>query len=117
MHAATRANVRTAEAARAGGQAKALRVAFSGGAVMGLAVASLGLAGIGLVMRLWLGLATDDAGWRAYSEIDRKSTRLNSSHGYISYAVFCLKKKKKNNTSRHTRRRNSRHACRYDHYA
>src|SRR5687768_17704110 len=26
-------------------------------------------------------------------EIDRKSTRLNSSHGYISYAVFCLKKK------------------------
>src|SRR2546422_7403769 len=27
--------------------------------------------------------------------IDRKSTRLNSSHGYISYAVFCLKKKNK----------------------
>src|SRR2546422_6132740 len=27
-------------------------------------------------------------------ERDRKSTRLNSSHGYISYAVFCLKKKK-----------------------
>src|SRR2546422_8136534 len=30
-------------------------------------------------------------------EGDRKSTRLNSSHGYISYAVFCLKKKKKKN--------------------
>src|SRR2546422_5330785 len=30
-----------------------------------------------------------------FQEIDRKSTRLNSSHGYISYAVFCLKKKKK----------------------
>src|SRR3989449_8628450 len=30
---------------------------------------------------------------------DRKSTRLNSSHGYISYAVFCLKKKKKKNTN------------------
>src|SRR2546422_7611108 len=30
-------------------------------------------------------------------DLDRKSTRLNSSHGYISYAVFCLKKK----TSRH----------------
>src|SRR3989449_1754986 len=30
------------------------------------------------------------------AQIDRKSTRLNSSHGYISYAVFCLKKKKKN---------------------
>src|SRR5687768_18202919 len=31
---------------------------------------------------------------------DRKSTRLNSSHGYISYAVFCLKKKTKNITHR-----------------
>src|SRR2546422_3053131 len=31
--------------------------------------------------------------FRAVS-LDRKSTRLNSSHGYISYAVFCLKKKK-----------------------
>src|SRR2546422_6183511 len=32
---------------------------------------------------------------RASPSRDRKSTRLNSSHGYISYAVFCLKKKKK----------------------
>src|SRR5687768_6547116 len=37
--------------------------------------------------------------WRVLSRLwrhfeDRKSTRLNSSHGYISYAVFCLKKKK-----------------------
>src|SRR5205809_2689129 len=32
---------------------------------------------------------------------DRKSTRLNSSHGYISYAVFCLKKKKKKKRNRH----------------
>src|SRR2546422_3379534 len=31
----------------------------------------------------------------AFFAVDRKSTRLNSSHGYISYAVFCLKKKKK----------------------
>src|SRR2546429_1219135 len=31
---------------------------------------------------------------------DRKSTRLNSSHGYISYAVFCLKKKKNHSSSR-----------------
>src|SRR2546429_59788 len=30
-----------------------------------------------------------------FTQQDRKSTRLNSSHGYISYAVFCLKKKKK----------------------
>src|SRR5205809_4340752 len=33
-------------------------------------------------------------GYYARSVRDRKSTRLNSSHGYISYAVFCLKKKK-----------------------
>src|SRR5438445_10805965 len=33
--------------------------------------------------------------WPSGSEIDRKSTRLNSSHANISYAVFCLKKKKK----------------------
>src|SRR2546422_7075751 len=32
--------------------------------------------------------------WFLVGELDRKSTRLNSSHGYISYAVFCLKKKK-----------------------
>src|SRR2546422_3461601 len=35
------------------------------------------------------------AGASAAAMGDRKSTRLNSSHGYISYAVFCLKKKKK----------------------
>src|SRR2546429_3794667 len=34
---------------------------------------------------------------------DRKSTRLNSSHGYISYAVFCLKKKNASASSRKTR--------------
>src|SRR2546430_15260296 len=32
---------------------------------------------------------------------DRKSTRLNSSHSQISYAVFCLKKKKKNKNTQH----------------
>src|SRR2546422_5880305 len=32
---------------------------------------------------------------RRHRAADRKSTRLNSSHGYISYAVFCLKKKKR----------------------
>src|SRR2546429_6014163 len=32
---------------------------------------------------------------------DRKSTRLNSSHGYISYAVFCLKKKEKTRNCTH----------------
>src|SRR2546429_2455182 len=37
--------------------------------------------------------------WRLRTT-DRKSTRLNSSHGYISYAVFCLKKKKKEDNIR-----------------
>src|SRR5207253_8986344 len=38
----------------------------------------------------------------ALAEVDRKSTRLNSSHVAISYAVFCLKKKKKTTTRRAT---------------
>src|SRR2546422_8329172 len=39
----------------------------------------------------------------SFGGLDRKSTRLNSSHGYISYAVFCLKKKKnKKSTTRYT---------------
>ena len=62
MQGATAANVRTAEAARSSGQSKALGLAFSGGAVMGLAVASLGLAGIALVF-MFLGRteATNEA--------------------------------------------------------
>src|SRR2546422_8364027 len=49
------------------------------------------------------GLGPDERAARRFNELrahakllagDRKSTRLNSSHGYISYAVFCLKKKK-----------------------
>src|SRR2546429_9735836 len=39
---------------------------------------------------------------RRSEEGDRKSTRLNSSHGYISYAVFCLKKKKTIHRTRNT---------------
>ena len=62
MTAATRANVRTAAAANQEGQGKALRVAFFGGAVMGLCVAALGLVGMG-----WLA-------WRV-----RKSTVRNVS--------------------------------------
>src|SRR2546430_10504850 len=44
-----------------------------------------------------------DAAWRGY-QVDRKSTRLNSSHSQISYAVFCLKKKKTPSTSPRTHR-------------
>src|SRR5256885_12113095 len=47
---------------------------------------------------------SEDKGQRrasCVSDRDRKSTRLNSSHLVISYAVFCLKKKKKNKTTTH----------------
>src|SRR5688572_31590792 len=49
--------------------------------------------------RLVRGLGTDAGGVRRFGcrkGKDRKSTRLNSSHSQISYAVFCLKKKKSN---------------------
>src|SRR2546429_5319590 len=46
---------------------------------------------------------------------DRKSTRLNSSHGYISYAVFCLKKKK-NHTSRERPHPPTRHPTTTPHH-
>src|SRR2546429_6060977 len=42
---------------------------------------------------------------------DRKSTRLNSSHGYISYAVFCLKKKKNVTCLPYTSTSNSSQLC------
>ena len=53
MKAATRANVRTSQAANQEGQMKALQIAFSGGSVMGLSVASLGLIGIGIFFYLF----------------------------------------------------------------
>src|SRR5205809_6148054 len=54
----------------------------------------------------WITLTPDNLRWTSkhaahLGQRDRKSTRLNSSHGYISYAVFCLKKK--------SRRRNDSH--------
>src|SRR2546429_5653556 len=48
------------------------------------------------LIKSWDNLTFDGSsirGFTAQRERDRKSTRLNSSHGYISYAVFCLKKK------------------------
>ena len=53
MKAATRANVRTAAAAKESGQSEALKIAFTGGAVMGMSVASLGLVGVGLFFYFW----------------------------------------------------------------
>ena len=53
MKAATKANVRTSQAAKEQGEGEALQVAFDGGAVMGLAVASLGLIGVGIFLGLY----------------------------------------------------------------
>src|SRR2546426_8175648 len=49
--------------------------------------------------RFWL---VDTGGLIPHANEDRKSTRLNSSHLVISYAVFCLKKKKKKHDHYHT---------------
>src|SRR2546430_11026653 len=54
-----------------------------------------------------VGLATNDVQLLlqdAHLAVDRKSTRLNSSHSQISYAVFCLKKKKSTRSMKHLRR-------------
>ena len=53
MKAATKANVRTAEAARGKGRDKALVIAFFGGSVMGLTIAALGILGLGLFFLRW----------------------------------------------------------------
>ena len=68
MTAATKANVRTSEAARAQGQAAALRIAFGGGAVMGLAVAALGLLGVTGVF-LWQKGLLGGSGYQTFGEI------------------------------------------------
>src|SRR2546426_7566652 len=54
-----------------------------------LVAVALGLSGAGLAVT-----------FKPSATADRKSTRLNSSHLVISYAVFCLKKKKKKNTDK-----------------
>lgn len=69
MTAATRANVRTSAAARDEGQGKALRIAFFGGAVMGLSVAALGLLGIGVWYYFLGSAAISDADFGNFSEV------------------------------------------------
>ncbi|PIR59745.1 MAG: sodium-translocating pyrophosphatase, partial [Candidatus Pacebacteria bacterium CG10_big_fil_rev_8_21_14_0_10_45_6] len=61
MKAATKANVRTAQAAAASGQSKALSVAFYGGSVMGMSVASIGLIGIAILYKFVSGNTTLEA--------------------------------------------------------
>jgi len=68
MTSATRANVRTSEAARASGQAAALRIAFGGGAVMGLAVAALGLLGVTAVF-VWQKALLGGTSYKLFGEI------------------------------------------------
>src|SRR2546429_6526060 len=80
--------------------AKVLLIGTGGlGAPLGLYLAAAGVGKLGLVdfdvvdftnLQRQVTFGTSDVG---KPKRDRKSTRLNSSHGYISYAVFCLKKK------------------------
>src|SRR5690349_9955648 len=70
-------------------------------AASGIALTVIGLLTVGLLLLIALGLARARQWTRTPALmtqlLDRKSTRLNSSHVEISYAVFCLKKKKKKN--------------------
>ncbi len=59
MRVATKANVRTANAAKEGGMNKALSIAFSGGAVMGMSVVGLGLLGVGTLFYIFVGGSQD----------------------------------------------------------
>src|SRR2546422_4307155 len=68
----------------------------------GVALDFVGATGYGVVTRgEKMEIIDFRTGERRWKSIDRKSTRLNSSHGYISYAVFCLKKKKKKKKNKH----------------
>jgi K(+)-stimulated pyrophosphate-energized sodium pump len=83
MSAATRANVRTAAAAKEHGAGKALRVAFFGGAVMGLSVAALGLIGVGIWYYLLGAVAISPAEFTAFAE-----TISGYAMGASSIALF-----------------------------
>ena len=69
MKAATRANTRTSAAANQDGQGKALRIAFFGGAVMGLAVAALGMLGLGVLYFTFGASAASAADFSSYAEL------------------------------------------------
>src|SRR5258708_10505367 len=56
---------------------------------------------VGTIFALWVRFRLSVERPGASQQVDRKSTRLNSSHQIISYAVFCLKKKKVSGTMPH----------------
>src|SRR5437773_4643414 len=62
---------------------------------------------LGLVAYMWTQVESQQRQTASLRDQDRKSTRLNSSHITISYAVFCLKKKKKEKNQDHMKQRNS----------
>ncbi|MGH7523766.1 MAG: sodium/proton-translocating pyrophosphatase, partial [Gemmatimonadales bacterium] len=86
MKSATKCNVRTTEAARTHGQARALEIAFDGGAVMGLAVASLGLLGLGIVLDKMLSLTAVSITPKQFS--DFAETMSGFAMGASSIALF-----------------------------
>src|SRR5688572_32506574 len=75
---------------------RSISVTKNFGSVSGDATASLNVSGESLSWPKRASLKRPpNRGGRSAGRLDRKSTRLNSSHSQISYAVFCLKKKKK----------------------
>jgi K(+)-stimulated pyrophosphate-energized sodium pump len=87
MKSATKCNVRTTEAARTHGLARALEIAFDGGAVMGLAVASLGLLGLGVVLNAMLDLGAT-MGITPVQFTDFAETMAGFAMGASSIALF-----------------------------
>ena len=69
MKAATRSNTRTSAAANSEGQGKALRIAFFGGAVMGLAVAALGMVGLGVLYFIFGASAASAVDYESYAHL------------------------------------------------
>ncbi len=86
MKSATKSNVRTTEAARTLGLARALEVAFDGGAVMGLAVASLGLLGLGVIVNWMIDLGAVGITPKQFS--DFAETMSGFAMGASSIALF-----------------------------
>src|SRR2546422_4937046 len=81
---------------------------YPGGAIMPFYDALHGHPGLRHILVRHEQAAAHAADGYARAGRDRKSTRLNSSHGYISYAVFCLKKKKRQRAARWTGSRGTR---------